>query len=397
MNRQKSIVYLGYSRFPVGFAEVQKMILISKSLMTAGNKVTVICRNGTHDRHKSPGLKVQGAFENIRYVYASGSVFRNDNFFRRRWFEAKGRLNEIFLLRRLRRQNELDFVILSTRSFSSILFYSFLSKIFRFRTILNYVEYYSALKKGRFQLGSRLNDKLFDRYAPFLSDAVFPISEFLVAHIKKVSPRTRYLKIPVLTDFDKYKNLATLAGQKYFLFCGDATYKEVVLFIIDAFGLVSNHDSPDLYLIVGGNEANQEEIKNYASHSKQNARIKFFTRLSEKDLYTFYSNATALLIPLRPTFQDTARFPHKTGEYLASGNPVISTNYGEIKFYFKDGDNMLIAEQYDTKMFAEKMQFVLNNPGDAKNIGTRGKNLACRLFDYRSFSETLNGFLNAAF
>ncbi len=102
----------------------------------------------------------------------------------------------------------------------------------------------------------------------------------------------------------------------------------------------------------------------------------------------------ALLIPLRPTFQDKARFPHKIGEYVASGNVVISTNYGEVKYYFKDMENMLIADSYDVNLFAEKMQFVIDNPNVVKQIGIKGKIKALPLFDYRSQATVINNFLN---
>jgi len=388
MKTKKFIVYLGYSAFPNGFAEVQKMILISKSLLLAGDHVAVICRNGTHNQEKQPELKDQGVYENIEYFYASGSPFRNENFFCRRYFEIKGKINEVLLLIKLKKKNKLDYAILSTRSFYSILVYRILSKIFRFKTILNYVEYYSALKKNRFQISRRLNDRLFDKYAPSLSDAVFPISEFLITHIKKVSPGKKYLKIPLLTDFEKYQNVEILENQKYFLFCGDGTYKEVILFIIDSFELLNNSTSFFLYLVINGNENDIAAIKKYVRNCAQKDRIKLFSRLTEKELYTYYKNATALLIPLRPTLQDIARFPHKTGEYLASGNPVISTNYGEIKYYFSDKKNMLIADRYDTTLFAEKMQFVIDNPEDVKNIGLKGKDMAS-MFSITGFGPGL--------
>jgi glycosyltransferase involved in cell wall biosynthesis len=120
-----------------------------------------------------------------------------------------------------------------------------------------------------------------------------------------------------------------------------------------------------------------------------------FSKLPQKELFTYYKNAIALLIPLRPTFQDFARFPHKTGEYLASGNPVISTNYGEVKYYFQDMKNMFLADTYDTDLFAQKMQFVIDNPEKAKNVGNEGKKIALEIFDYRNRAAVINDFLNS--
>ena len=140
MGKEKHIVFLGYSFFPYGLAEVQKIILISKCLLLTNNHVAVISKNGFHDKRKDPELKVWGYYEGIEYIYASGSFFRNDHFFKRRLFEIKGTINEILLLRKRKKNNQLDYAILSTRSFYSVLFYSILSKLFGFKTILNYVE-----------------------------------------------------------------------------------------------------------------------------------------------------------------------------------------------------------------------------------------------------------------
>ena len=134
----------------------------------------------------------------------------------------------------------MDYAILSTHSFYSILYFVSLSNLFGFKTILNYVEYYSSVKKKWFRIGARLNDVLFDRFAPLLVDAVFPISEFLIDHLKEISPGKKYLKIPVLTDFDRYNDIEISQEKKYFLFCGAANYIEIIKFIIDSFGRLNN-------------------------------------------------------------------------------------------------------------------------------------------------------------
>jgi glycosyltransferase involved in cell wall biosynthesis len=119
------------------------------------------------------------------------------------------------------------------------------------------------------------------------------------------------------------------------MFCGSADFKEIIDFIIGSFALVNNNTSVSLYLVANGSENSMSELKKIIDAQPQRDKIKLFSRLTEKQLFTYYKNAMALLIPLRPTFQDMARFPHKTGEYLASGNPVISTNYGEVKYYLR--------------------------------------------------------------
>jgi len=241
-----------------------------------------------------------------------------------------------------------------------------------------------------------INDKLFDRFAPKLSDGILPISEFLKDHLKKVAPNKPYFKIPGLTDYSRYVDIDIIEGEKYFLFCGAANYKETIFFIIDAYEALKGHQASNVYLnlVINGNQADVAEVKSYIARSNRKDMIRFYTKLTDKQLSTHYKNAIALLIPLRPTFQDIARFPHKIGEYLASGNPVISTDYGEVKYYFTDMGNMLIAGEYDINKFAAKMQSVVDHPELAKQIGTEGQQKGLSLFDYQVKAPEIDHFID---
>ena len=175
---QKSIVFLGFSDFPYGLAEAQKIILISKSLLLKQNKVTVISRNGTYRQDENPELKPEGVYENIVYKYVSGSCRRNDSFVKRRIFELKGKINEFILLKKMKKEQNLDFAILSTRNFPLIVYYRTLARMLGFKVILNYVEYYTAIKTEQHQLGQRFNDYLFDHYAPVFFPLYFQSVNF---------------------------------------------------------------------------------------------------------------------------------------------------------------------------------------------------------------------------
>ncbi len=392
MNDKKNIVYLGSSGFPYGLAEIQKIILISSAVVMKGCAVTVICKRAWHDKATQPTMKAAGNYEGIEYIYTAGTPFREPGFIGRNFLKIKGVINQVLLLRKMSKKNKIDAAILSTHNFYAILYYCTLSKIFGFKTILNYVEFYSGVKNKWSNFDS-LNYFLFDKYAPRVTDGVFIISEFLIDHLKKISPQKKYLKIPNLTDVERFNGIESKQGDKYFLFCGAAGYFEIIQFIINSFeGL--NNTSAFLYLVINGHEFEKEEVRKYIDKSACKTRIRFLTKLTDRELSSYYLNAIALLIPLRDTLQDKARFPHKIGEYLASGSPVISTNYAEVKYYFKDMENMLIAESYDVDLFKDKMQFVLDHPNEARNIGITGKNIAFSQFDYRVNGDKIIKFIN---
>ncbi len=396
MTNKKHVVVLGNSGFPYGWAENQKIILIANCLLLTGNNVTVVCTNGIHTKKDHPDLKPHGKFEDVEYIYTSGDPYYNEKFISRNLLKVKGKINEFLYLKKRTKERKLDFAVLSTHSFTLVLYYSILGKLFGFKTILSYVEFHSKIPKKWYRFGTRLHDYLHDSYSARLVSGIFPISEFIINHFKKTSPDKKYLKIPNLTDYERFKNTEIIETEKYFMYCGAASYKEVVFFIIDAYNRL-NTSSALLYLVINGTENDKTTIKNYINNTPQKDHIKVFSKLPESQLNSYYKNAIALLIPLRDTYQDIARFPHKIGEYFASGNPIISTNYGEVKFYFQDRKDLLLAEQYDIDLYAEKMQFVIDHPEEAKKIGIDGKNKAAPLFDYRIKAAAINNFLDSEF
>ena len=103
--------------------------------------------------------------------------------------------------------------------------------------------------------------------------------------------------------------------------------------------------------------------------------------------------AAGLLIPIRPTIQDAARFPHKLGEYLASGTPLVTTAHGEIPNYLEDGKHAYIAKSYDPAMYARKIEALLADPDLAKQIGCAGRQLAKEAFDYVSHGYKIKTFI----
>jgi len=90
------VVYLGENGFPIGFGAIQKMILVSKSLIEEGAKVTVVNRKGSFAPDKPIDVSVEGKFEGINYVYTSGTIYRPSGFFARNIQKIKGSYKESF-------------------------------------------------------------------------------------------------------------------------------------------------------------------------------------------------------------------------------------------------------------------------------------------------------------
>jgi len=379
----KKVDYLGLSGFPYGLAAVEKQKLIARGLVNAGVNVTVICnRWGSFN---SDQLKRKGNCSGVNYIYTTPFLSKPAIFFVRRITLFIGWWGEILNIL-FRRQ---DAFLVSSEDFFQVMAYSLVAKIKRKKIFLTYVEEVSELFAG--SAFNRFKVFLFNKYTWKIIDGALPISEYLIKKVREKNPSLPLMKLPTLADFSLFPEAGN-KKEKYFLFCGAARYLEVIQFIIDSFDLVEDQEY-SLYLVSGGSADEIENVNNAIDLSSRRSKIKRFGFLSYNELIEKYINATGLLIPLRNNIRDIARFPHKIGEYCASRVPIISTNVGEMNFYFSHKESALMAQQFNPVDFAGQMQFVIDNPQLAENIGKQSRLIGENHFDYNLMGKKVCSFL----
>ena len=393
-DKKLNVIHLGISGFPhnVTLAPIQKSYLIYKGLVEAGANVLYINTIPQAVPSNEYNDTNQGSLDGINYIYTCGTPYRSESFLKRNLTKLRGGVSEILLLLSLARKGKIDAAVLYTAHFSTLLYYRCWSKLLGFPIIMNYVEYRSSFKTT--SIRNRASWFLTDRYAPRLVDGILPISEFLIEHAKKQSD-VPYLKVPTLCDFTRYSDIEpTEAPPRYLLYCGSAAYYEVANFIIASFELLERTPNIFLYLVVNGWPQQMEKVNRRINQSNKSDLIRTFSNVSNEDYSLLLFQAEGLLIPLRPNIQDTARFPNKVGEYVASGNPMVTTKVGEIAHYFEDGVSAFIADDYEEKSFAQKIQTLIDHPEQARAIGKGGQQAGHREFDYKVNGEKMLAFLN---
>ncbi|MEX0290849.1 MAG: glycosyltransferase [Flavobacteriaceae bacterium] len=388
-----SVAWLGESGFPYGLAAIQKTIILGDALGRAGVKFTVINRKGTLARKDQDTLAAVGEFEGIKYVYASGITYRPENFLVRNLMKLKGAFNEFLYLKNMRSKDTSLASIVSNLNFLQSLLYVIYGRVLGFPVVFLYVEMASEMKH-RTGIVRKTNDYLFEKFLLGRMSGALPISELLKANFKKIAPRKPILKIPTICNFENFSIPKREVEEDYFLFCGAVAYREVIDFVLQAYKALDPSVSTKMYLIVSNGTSKQyADLDAYLTEHGLKDKTKIFANIPFSELIDLYVNASALLIPLRPTKQDAARFPHKIAEYAATGNPIITTNYGEVAYYFKDGDNALVADTYDILKFAEKLKFVMEQAEEARAIGQRGKELGIQEFSHLNYGQRLKTFL----
>ncbi len=392
MKKKVNIVHVGVSGVPFGrSAAINRCMAIYSIFSTDLFNVLAINNKADNAIEGTNKINKKGIHLNISYQYTTPSPYKPNNFFKRRLYNFIGPINEFFLILKLGIEGKIDIMIFYPKgNFIELVYYRIMSKLFRFSLISHYVEYRSSFK-NRKKKWQRFNDVLFDKYFMFFVDGIIPISNFLITHIKESKKNLPMIKIPPLVDFSLYDNFVKNAKtKKYFLYVGSAAYFNAIEKILEAYELINNRD---YYLILILHGSGIDSVLNTISNHRKKDLIEIKSNLDYNDLVKCYKNAEALLIPISNSIQDKARFPQKISEYLASANPIITTNYGEVRHYFKDNINALVAKDDDPFYLSEKMKYVINNPEISKKIGLNGYHTGLEYFDNNSYKILLKDFL----
>jgi glycosyltransferase involved in cell wall biosynthesis len=324
-----------------------------------------------------------------KVIDATNIKYRPKSFIKRNFLKLTSFLHEYWTIRSLSKEQKIDWLNIYTQYFGILLFYYYLSKIFNFKTILHYVEFRSKSIDRSWIYW--INDLLFDKFAVFLCDKIIVISTALNSYILELNHTSNTLIIPPICDFKYFDTIKPeITDRKYFVFCASVSYEDVFLFIIESFLKLSNQEEITLHLVTNGKLTNQE-IKQLLEANKE--RISVFSNMEYKNLIAKYKGSMAQLIPLRNSLQDSARFPQKICEFVASQRPIITTGYGEINHYFTDNFNALIATDYNITNYSQKMEWVLKNPDKLQTIANNSYLSGLNYFDIHGYSQKIEKFL----
>ena len=286
-----------------------------------------------------------------------------------------------------------NFIILESPDYHIFLVYVLLARLLSFKILIISHEWgptVSSIHPLR-----KPSVYLFSKTFGYFADGILPISEFIIRKIQHF--KKPYIKIPITAEYNQIVISENPVGGKYFLYCVYAAYKRVIFQLIDAYVKYSTDTKTctKLVLVLSGNDEQIGIIKNYIKQIGKENDICIKTKVPFMMLMDLYANALALIIPLDPgNIQDEARFSQKIAEYLSSGSPIISNNVGEIRYYFKDKENIILCD-YNIDGFVEVFKWVTRNPDKAKQIGVNGFNLGKKEFDYRELGDRLHKFMRS--
>ena len=186
----------------------------------------------------------------------------------------------------------------------------------------------------------------------------------------------------MFVDASRFERKTEKKG-KYIAFCGVVSlYKDGIDCLIRAFKEFTNVHNEYLFIIAGAFETELEgvKIKELVKSIGLEDKIQFLGKKGPEEIPPILCGAEMLVLARPDNEQTRYGFPTKLGEYLATGNVVITTDVGEIKDYLEDGVNCLLCPPEDYMAFSKKMEWVADNNSFATMIGAKGKELTEGVF-----------------
>jgi glycosyltransferase involved in cell wall biosynthesis len=202
---------------------------------------------------------------------------------------------------------------------------------------------------------------------------------------------------PNLTDFGFWA--ADNTETKYTLgYSGTPSKKDGLYDLFKAIHILQKEGMSISLLVIGDTVFGKSYIpalKDECEKLGLQGRVDFTGLVDSEKVKEYLSECEILAITRPGTHQTKAGFPTKLGEYMALKKPVISTDFGDIQRYFKDGTDIIIADSGNPESIAQKIKWIIENNGNLESIIQNGYLKAKTLLDFRHSSEKLISFLES--
>ncbi|HUT62106.1 MAG TPA: glycosyltransferase, partial [Phycisphaerae bacterium] len=226
------------------------------------------------------------------------------------------------------------------------------------------------------------------------------IENNLAAVTRRLGRQPLVLRLPILVDLQRWRQDRScriredINKKRHLVWCGDANgYRRDVEFLLRGISASRKRGCPYELVLVGPcTQDRRDQIISLARELEVEDSVVAKGFVQDEDLTSIYRNATALALPMWRDDRSMTRFPTKLGEYLASQRPVITCDVGEVGALLKPAQAAYFYECGNGDAFAEQLQAIAADPGDAHARAAKGLAIATHTLDYRNHSDTLYRF-----
>ena len=273
-----------------------------------------------------------------------------------------------FLIKEKKRKKKNILFIYDGLSILSIQF-AILGKWLGYKIVTDVVEDYAlVLVRTRMQKLKLYFHSKFIRLYPKIIDGTIVISKYLDEKYLKLmgSKKVIYVPISAKNIVDKFKK-DKISNQISFLYAGSYGQKDGIESLIDAFVCIHKEFPETSLLLVG--KISQNIIKYLENHKG----IEIIGFLPDEEFYKFITlNAEVLCMNRTSSLYANAGFPFKLGEYLATGNAVMSSEVSNISDYLENKKDILFYKPSNQNSLINAMKLLITDCKLREDIGKSG-------------------------
>jgi glycosyltransferase involved in cell wall biosynthesis len=122
------------------------------------------------------------------------------------------------------------------------------------------------------------------------------------------------------------------------------------------------------------------------------ARVKYLRVLDRPSVANLLSRVRVGLLVLRPEPNFCNAMPIKLFEYMAAGIPVIASDFPLWRQIIGQAGCGLLVDPKDPLAITRAMEYLLSHDAEAEDMGLRGRQAACELYNWNSQERVLLKF-----
>jgi len=387
-----NLIFMGGFTYPTGMAGTKRIQNAIKALNEYSKdiKIRVIIQ-----RQSSEENVLSGVHEGTYYETIMGDLFRTKMFAMLPilYFKTIVALKNAFLTDH---KNIIYFY--GPIFYDSILPLSYAKRI-GYKIVFDVNEDYDLGKELQESFYDNLRLKLTIQLSAFiikLSSGIVAISSHLEKKYKtSTDGKIPIHYMPISVDMDYFQQ-NHIKDTSIISLCYAGTFgnKDGLPVLLDAFDTIAGRQKNIRLLLTGrGGKGAMKDFLTRLETSPYKERIIYKGYLTEKEYYSVLNTVDIPCMTRIDTAYSHAGFPFKLGEFLATGKPVIASRVSDVERYLTDKHNAMLVKPGSKVEICNALDFLIDNPKYAEDIGTRGREVAKSYFDYKKQGKPLFNFL----
>lgn len=382
--------------FPNGMAATGRIKCYAKAILKAGMECEVLIFHRTEIFGKSPKNTIgMGTYEGIPFRYMGRTPLRASNVFVRKLNDMFDRIRLLKYLKKSVKQGDAIFTYYRQNPIERILLP--IAKRNGWNIYRELCEYPFATSKVDATTKEKCKKYMTTTFRQYTG--AICISQSLLELARKYHPQGKYVRIPILIDAKNW-DFSNVQPKKFdapYIFHSGALFqqKDGIVDVLNAFAdALPKLPKGTKYYFTGKaeNSVDKDMILQTIEERCLADSVVFLGFLSTKELMEYIKGASLFIINKNDNIQNRYCFATKLGEYLLSGNPVITTDIGESKNFLENGKNAYIVAHGNRKQLADAIVDIILHPKESESIGQLGNETAKNKFLFDSQCEILKRY-----